>query len=292
MQTPLSQLLGDVIENLQKIKLLAEEGETATPMPVSEESTEEKLLTLSHAELRKLAKSLGVKSSGTKDVLIANLTEYYESADPEDEEEEDDNTPTAVEAPEEDSEEDDESLQDKIEAMLKDVSDEEIKEILASIEYSTTGKRQALIAKVVKAVEAGDLELDDEDDEEVTSPTVAPDEEEEEEYEFESREEALERLVVGTKRLIEEGDMDDDDMLGFLKVFHGEDYKLPRGKKLFDEYIKAASDMIDDEGEAHDFGEAYTIDEVPYCCGHPLVDDIEEEGNLYCETCNTSYETE
>ena len=138
------------------------------------------LESLSIAELRKMAKELGLDTKGKKVDIIARIealnepveenveevveevieTPEVEVDDVEDEvliEDEDDAEEEADEDDEEEADEDDEEPSDLelLKAELEDYSLEELKEVLESVELSTKGKKQALISRIIQAVEDG-----------------------------------------------------------------------------------------------------------------------------------------
>ena len=195
-----------------------------------EKSVEEKgkeavnLEGLTYNELKKLAKELGLSAKGTKAELVMRIQEAQgvEVADEDEDEEEVVVDEPQVEEPttEEESEEDDETetdeeeveesdeeeelpttLHDEVMEQLEDYTDDELKEILESIDKPTKGKRQTLIALIVQAIEDGELDFGDDEEEseeevEETEPTEteevdteSDDEEEEETDEDEVEEE-------------------------------------------------------------------------------------------------------
>ena len=107
---------------------------------------------MKYNDLKKLAVERGMKSPNvSKDEIIAFLTgEPVEDA--EDEE---------IEAEEIENETDEEDLTAKITAMLEEVDTEDIAGFLTENGISAKGKRPSLIAKLVTAVEDGDISLED-----------------------------------------------------------------------------------------------------------------------------------
>lgn len=91
---------------------------------------------------------------------------YYDEE--EDEEEADEEEVDSEDDEEEESDEEEEEEEDDIaeELGLNDMSVDELADILAEHDLSTKGKKQALIDRIVKAVEDGTIELDDEEEEE------------------------------------------------------------------------------------------------------------------------------
>ena len=124
-------------------------------------------------ELKDLAKELGVSTKGSKSTIIGRILEAQDNVE-EVVEEPEENILTEEEV--EEFEEATETGEDNpLEAQLNEMSVEELADILAEVGISTKGKKQSLIAKVLKAVEEGKIELADEEDadeEEVVEETV------------------------------------------------------------------------------------------------------------------------
>lgn len=125
-------------------------------------------------ELKDLAKELGVSTKGSKSTIIGRILEAQDNVE-EVVEETKENILTEEEV--EEFEEATETGEDNpLEAQLNEMSVEELADILAEVGISTKGKKQSLIAKVLKAVEEGKIELADEEDadeeEEVVEETV------------------------------------------------------------------------------------------------------------------------
>lgn len=158
----------------------------------SKEASEMDFEKLSYNELKKMAKDLGLSAKGTKAELLARVQEAngVEIADEEDEDEIDEEVETTKEEVVEGGEIE-ETLHDNVEADLEEYTDEELKDILKSIGKSTKGKRQTLIAKIVQAIEDGELDFggDDEEDEDEIEETETTDTEEDVEEETESDDE-------------------------------------------------------------------------------------------------------
>ena len=117
---------------------------------------------MKYNDLKKLAVERGMKSPNvSKDELIAFL-----SGEDVDDEEED------VESEAVENETDEEDLTDTVTKLLDGVDTEDIAGFLTENGISAKGKRPSLIAKIVTAIEDGDLSLEDlevEDDEEESS---------------------------------------------------------------------------------------------------------------------------
>ncbi len=168
-------------------EVVAEVEEVETNEEVVEESTEEveesndeiqegkdavDLEGMSYNDLKKLAKELNLSAKGTKSELVDRIKEaqgiLVVDEEAEDEEVE---IEEPVEEVEEVEEELETSLHDKVASDLEDYTDEELKDILKSIDKPTKGKRQTLIALIVQAIEDGELDFGDEEVEEDNDET-------------------------------------------------------------------------------------------------------------------------
>ena len=160
-------------------------------------------------ELKDLAKELGVSTKGSKSTIIGRILEAQDNVE-EVVEETKENILTEEEV-EEFEEATETGEENPLEAQLNEMSVEELADILAEVGISTKGKKQSLIAKVLKAVEEGKIELADEEDadeeeevveetvEEVEEPVTDTIEETEDDEEGIELEEILDSL--GTKEL-------------------------------------------------------------------------------------------
>lgn len=160
-------------------------------------------------ELKDLAKELGVSTKGSKSTIIGRILEAQDNVE-EVVEETKENILTEEEV-EEFEEATETGEENPLEAQLNEMSVEELADILAEVGISTKGKKQSLIAKVLKAVEEGKIELADEEDadeeeevveetvEEVEEPITDTIEETEDDEEGIELEEILDSL--GTKEL-------------------------------------------------------------------------------------------
>ena len=245
------------------------------------------LESLSIAELRKMAKELGLDTKGKKVDIIARIealnepveenveevveevietpeVEEVEVDDVEDEvliEDEDD---AEEEYEEEEADEDDEEPSDLelLKAELEDYSLEELKEVLESVELSTKGKKQALISRIIQAVEDGiiaygddeeEIEVEDDLDElvtdedeieveEVTDEEESDDEEdyedEEEEEELTVREQAQAEIEERILEDYENGDLTDKQITKFLNEYSNGTFKTVNKKRSLNKYIE------------------------------------------------------
>lgn len=157
---------GIILEILESLD--EEEVEEVEEDEEEEEDGEEELDldSMSLDELKELADEEGIelpkkkKSQKAADYLEAIRELLAEELGAEEEEDEEDEE-------EEDEDEDEEEEEEDIATQLglDEMDVEELAEILEDHELSTKGKKQALIARIVKAVEDGIIELDEEEGE-------------------------------------------------------------------------------------------------------------------------------
>lgn len=289
---------------------------------VSSEYTKEELDGMSYNDLKKLAKELGISAVGNRKEItekILNYADFNEDEEPDEEEveekpvkktaksavkpvkksapvEEDDED---EEEPDEEDEEEDEvdPVEQQVLEAVEDMEDDEIREILDDVGVSSKGKRQSLIAKLVQAVKDGKIDFDDSDDSEDEDNT---DEEADEDTADEDitesmtkkRKKAYLAFCEETKESFDDGEITREDLIEFINDFNGTKDKM---KKVSDEdlvntYLEISANLIDDDGNIVEEG-AYTINDVPYCCGKPLKYDEDEE-MFICEVCGEEYSGE
>lgn len=131
---------------------------------------------MSANELRELAKKLGVAVRGSKSAIIGRIVEALDQ-EPQDEEE-----PVEDEAVEEEAETEDDEVdaEDYVEEALNSLSVEELADLCDECELPTSGKKQALIGRLMKAHNDGDIDLADFFEEDVTDEVTGEDDAEEE----------------------------------------------------------------------------------------------------------------
>lgn len=292
--------------------------EETTPKATASNGEKENLEAMSYNDLKKLAKERGIEAKGTKPELIDKIlaggtapkTEAPAKAEVKEEapkkakkiakkEEEEVAPPSEPEEDADDDSDDGEDVQTRVEEEVKDMTDDEIKELLASVEKSTKGKRQALIARVVEAVEEGLIDLDAEDsDEDAEDQDDSEEGETDEEYEAyfgeatQDRADAMNKMETDIKKKVAAKKIKTADMQKEVAKFYGADLKEVKAldeEGLLTAYINMELRMIDDDGDTHDFEEPYFINERPVCCGYFLEEDEKGE-NLVCPLCGTAYE--
>jgi hypothetical protein len=202
--------------------------------------------------------------------------------------------------PEPEPEEEDDSVRAQVEEAIADTSDEDLASILADIGDSPKGKRQALIDKIVKAVEEGRLSFGD-DEEESSEESESSEEEGEDEDNVndlenpdmtEERREAIVQMDKDIRKEAKSKKLKRDAMIEFLQQFYDTDEDMSdlSDEDVLNTYIDAACRLINDAGEMVEEG-YYELNGQPACCGR-LLNFVEEDGTYVCEACGTVYETE
>lgn len=294
------------------------ERESSETIPTPGNLTREQLDGLSYNNLKKLAKDMGVSATGARDELIEKImsAESEEPAESEVVEKPDLKVVKSTPAPaaeDDDDDEDDEEEVDPIVAQVNEavaeMSDEEIMDVLTEVGVRAKGKRQSLIAAVVRAVREGKLDLgedeDEEDsDEEDDESESDEDEETEEAEEFDpndpenpdmtkERRAAIKAHEKETRNDFKKGSLTRKEIVEWLNDFYGtkDSMKKKTDADLLDEYIRVSCLLINDDGEFPQEEGAYTVNGVPYCCGRPL--QYNKDNNTYiCESCGSEYEFE
>lgn len=356
-----------IVENLQEISTLLNSIEGCScnhKEEIAEEPKEEveiieetskddevDLEEMSFKELKEYAKKIGVKSTGDKKTILSRI----EQALSEDEEEvidvevveetpvkgrpapkdqveklkeegvipsdEDDDTDEVEELEEEDE------LESQVLKAIEDLENEDLAEILTKIGVSPKGKRQALIEKILKAIESGKIDVDDlvpsdtedeedDDEEEVVEVEEVEDTKDDEE---DDDEEGITLEELFSYNNVKNEDMTSDRKKAiktFLKESEEEFEELDDKKlvKKYEKYINSVDDSfleedvdyekeelydfytnlkmlrIDDEGDwVEEEGTPYELNGVSFCCGMPL---LETEEGFECSVCGEEYEAD
>lgn len=303
----------------------------------STEYTEEDLKDMSYNDLKKLCKELGIPAIGSRAEIVDKIVNG-ESEDSDDEEEEAPKTkgrtapakptskksaPVKEEEPEEDDSEDEPDDEDEEQTTLdlvkeatEDMTDEDIANLLIENGISAKGKRQALIDKLVKAIDDGIIEIGDEDEEDEPEEEEKPaekksskkdkkaeDDEEEDDEEVEENPDVTKftkkRKATFDKRKKElisarkSGKLKDKAIAKYVSdYYHGEvDLDDLSEDDIFEHYLELISLTIDDDGDTYETEECYSINDNVYCCGHPCEFD-ESTGEYTCTECDSVYSTE
>lgn len=292
------------------------EREASEKLPdVTGNLTEEQLNSLSYNNLKKLAKEMGIPATGSRDELTAKILNAEVTAPAEEVEEAPvveeapkktnaTKKPEPVEEPEDDDDEEEDPIVAKVMEAVDDMTNEEIADILADVGVKAKGKRQSLISAVIQAVKDGKIDLDDEESEDEDEDESPAQSEETEEEEFdvndpenpdmtEERKTALEAYRSEVENDFNEGAITRKQIVEWLNEYHGTEdtMKKKSDEDLVEEYIYYSSLLINDEGEMPEEEGAYTVNGIPYCCGHELA--YNEDNETYiCETCGAEYEAE
>lgn len=119
---------------------------------VESEYSMEELKAMTQVELKALAKELGVSVRGSKSAILGRILEKLDVAEVEEEE-----PVTEAEEPVTEEVENDDAVQEALEELeLEDLAD-----LCEQSELSTKGKKQALIARLMTAHNAGEIDLTD-----------------------------------------------------------------------------------------------------------------------------------
>lgn len=295
----------------------------AAEVKKSSEYSEDELSSMSYNEIKKLAKELGISAVGNrkelvKKILANDATEEFaeveddgvveqpktvkkttKKAETEKESKSFKKTvskPKVEEPVEDDSEDDSEdevlnedTTESRVIEATEEMSDDELRELLEDVGVSSKGKRQALITKLVTAVEDGLIELDGEEAPEETETEESADVTE---GMTKKRKEAYEELCDETTKALEDGEISRDDLIEFINAFNGTNDKFKKlsTEDLLDKYLELSAMLVDDDGNVVEEG-AYTINDEPYCCGHLL--DYDEDREVFkCHCCGSEYEAE
>lgn len=213
------------------------------------------------------------------------------------------------------------------EELTEDMSAKEIIDYLAECGIKAKGKKSDVILVLAKGIEDGTVELEDDEedteDEEETEESVdegeeevsSDDEEEGEEFNEESyfpeydeagynnpdsmkeeRAEAVKAMMADIIEKVENDELKEEDMQTFLENVCteeelealGDDYEF---EELVALYCEIRKRFVDDDGEEHEPGDPYELNEKNFCCGHELK--YEKKSKTFiCESCGEKYTAE
>lgn len=216
------------------------------------------------------------------------------------------------------------------EELTEDMSAKEIIDYLAECGIKAKGKKSDVILVLAKGIEDGTVELEDdeedtEDEEEAEEAeesidegeeeVSSDDEEEGEEFNEESyfpeydeagynnpdtmtekRAEAVRDMMADIIEKVENDELKEEDMQTFLENVCtdeelealGEDYEF---EELVALYCEIRKRFVDDDGEEHEPGDPYELNEKNFCCGHELK--YEKKSKTFiCESCGEKYTAE
>ena len=213
------------------------------------------------------------------------------------------------------------------EELTEDMSAKEIIDYLAECGIKAKGKKSDVILVLAKGIEDGTVELEDDEedteDEEEAEESVdegeeevsSDDEEEGEEFNEESyfpeydeagynnpdsmkeeRAEAVKAMMADIIEKVENDELKEEDMQTFLENVCtdeelealGEDYEF---EELVALYCEIRKRFVDDDGEEHEPGDPYELNEKNFCCGHELK--YEKKSKTFiCESCGEKHTAE
>lgn len=296
------------------------EANEKLPNP-NDELTQEQLDGLSYNNLKRLAKEMGIPAVGSRDELTQKILSFDGEVPAPEAEVESETAEEPVgekttrksprkiqksepEPVEEDEDDEDDEEEDpivaKVNEAVEDMTDEEIMDILADVGVKAKGKRQALISAVIKAVRDGKIDLDDEESEEDEDESETEAESEETEYDVndpenpdmtEDRKAAIKAYEADIRADFKNGDITRKQLIEWLNEFNGtkDSMKKKSDDEILEEYIYCSCLLINDEGEMPEEEGAYTVNGIPYCCGHELA--YNEDNDTYiCEVCGAEFE--
>lgn len=208
----------------------------------------------------------------------------------------------------------------------EDMSAKEIIEYLAEFDIEAKGKKSDVVKVLAKAIADGIVPLEDDDEEDESeeeadveettaeAEETAEDEDGEEfneesyfpEYDpegvnnpegmSEERAEAVKSMMADIIEGVENDTITEEDIQTFLETYAseeelealGDDYQF---EDLVAMYCEVKKRFIDDDGEEHEAGDPYEIDEENYCCGRKLKYEKKSK-KFICENCGEEYEAE
>lgn len=261
----------EVVEDVEEVEVEEEDEE-----PVDEnEELQAKLEQLDVEDLADLCNELEIPAKGKKQGLIARLMKAHMDGEVD---------LSDLEFEEAEEEEDvDEGID------VKEVLGEQPLKVLkaiakeCNIKLALKDKKDVVIEKLMGAdedalanalVEAGIIELDDDEPEPVEDEV-----EETEELEgtaFEGSEERQEKCIEifnETAEAIESGDIEESDIREFFEDrFKGNKSELKKIENmefgyLANMYCSIVANLVDDDGEEVELEEPYMVGDTPYCCG-------------------------
>lgn len=258
--------------------------------------TKEELSCMTFNDLRSLGAKLKVKVSGRRSEIEANIlalavTGHRKVETPKEEslhksaDKKDDAKKADIE---------EQSDDDEIREACENMTDEELQEILKDVGLRTSGKRTALIDRIIKAVADGVLDWSDDEesnDKEVVDdgvdygdfPELAVNDPER----CEITKERLEKLeeLDALCESDEEGEGEDvinEFLIGYFgSKFKVKEFSLSAKTLIYYEVMKL---FVDDEGDEHAEREGYYLNGVLYCCAKP----VDKDGK--CVVCGDEYD--
>ena len=290
-----------------------------TEATVEGKFSREQLMSMKFNELKKLGASVGVSCKGTRDEIVERMLQVTVTATVENDEAEPEKTEAPAkddgkvvpinkkkgglkksaktEEPEEE-EVDEQYIQMATEA-TEDMSAKEIIEYLAEFDIEAKGKKSDVVKVLAKAIADGIVQLEDDGEEfneESYFPEYDPEGVNNPEGMSEERAEAVKSMMADIIEGVENDTITEEDIQTFLETYAseeelealGDDYQF---EDLVAMYCEVKKRFIDDDGEEHEAGDPYEIDEENYCCGRKLKYEKKSK-KFICENCGEEYEAE
>lgn len=287
----------------------------------------EELKKMKYNDFKKLASSLGVKCTGTRDeimerILALDVTITDDGAEVS-EPVEDDKAPSKSDKPAKGKKlgkkEADEPARDEFDEQAEEIAKEtDVEEIIASLaEVDIKANKKNAVTLLAKALREGLIELDDDEDEDEDAEEVDSEDAEDVEVEIEAdsyfpeydpngyndpeemteeRAEAIEAKMDEILTAISDETLTQEDIESYIEDnateaeidLLGDEYEDDELIKLYMELVKRT---IDNEGEEHEPGEAYEVNDKDVCCGHELKY-VKKAKKYICSHCGTEYEAD
>lgn len=284
----------------------------------------EQLKSMKYNDFKKLAATLGVKCTGTRDEIMERILaldvvitgdgeEVSEPVEDKAPAKSDKSTGGKKLGKKKADEPAKDEFDEQAEEIAKDTPVEDIIVALADVDIKATKKNA--VQKLAEALREGLIELDTDDDsedegDEDTAEEIAGDDVEitaESYFEeldpegyndpdemSEDRKEAIEAKMDEILTSYSDGTLTDEEIASYVEDnateaeidLLGDEYDEEDIFKLYMELIKRT---IDNDGEEHEPGDPYEVADKDVCCGHELKY-IKKTNKYVCEHCSTEYE--
>ena len=286
----------------------------------------EQLKNMKYNDFKKLASSLGVKCTGTRDeimerILALDVTVTDGGAEVSEpvEAEEDTKSDKPAKSKKFGKKEADEPARDEFDEQAEEIAKEtDLEEIIESLaEVDIKANKKNAVTLLAKALREGLIELDDEEDEEDEEEITDEESSDDEEVEIEAdsyfpeydpkgyndpknmteeRAEAIEAKMDEILTAISEEEITQEDIESYIEdnatdeeiELLGDEYEDEELVKLYMELVKRT---IDNDGEEHEQGEPYEVNDKDVCCGHELKY-VKKAKKYICSHCGTEYEAD
>ena len=277
-----------------------EEKSNVVDLPVAESPeqrieatpiTEEILDEMAFLDLKALAKSMDIPSTGSK----KNIAKRILAAQPE---------PVEEEVVEDASVGHEQLVEERLERETKEMTDAEIKSFLTDYEVKIPrrAKRQALMALLLQNVLDGKIVLEEEDnenvDEEVELEEKSDNDVEDEDIDplnpttmTPERKDTCEAIDKEIRADYKNKIISDKDVDEALEGYENIDKYLSKEEK-FEEYLALAKMMVDDDGNEVEEATLYIVCGFNCCCGRPVTQHPEDKDVYLCELCGEEYSNE